>query len=139
MQQKISNDDDVASNSIRYKTVACKFFGRTGSCRKGLNCTYAHGDHELRRPYRLLDEAHPSFAQDNHSNAIPSRRITQNSADRQQSSICLGNAQSDQQGCMAPLTTPLTENVKKQILCISDLFKLGRDSEALLQFKINFL
>jgi hypothetical protein len=48
MQQKISNDDDVASNSIRYKTVACKFFGRTGSCRKGLNCTYAHGDHELR-------------------------------------------------------------------------------------------
>jgi len=34
-----------------YKTQRCKFFDETGKCKFDKNCTYAHGDPELRNPY----------------------------------------------------------------------------------------
>ena len=34
-----------------YKTQRCKFFDQTGTCRFDKNCSYAHGDAELRNPY----------------------------------------------------------------------------------------
>ena len=33
-----------------YKTMKCKNFSSTGSCKYGTNCTFAHGDEELRKP-----------------------------------------------------------------------------------------
>ena len=34
-----------------YKTQVCRFFQEQGYCQYDRNCTYAHGDAELRRPY----------------------------------------------------------------------------------------
>ena len=33
------------------KTQLCKFWLQDGKCRFGKNCTFAHGEHELRKPY----------------------------------------------------------------------------------------
>jgi len=37
-----------------FKTQRCKYFDDTGNCRFGKNCSYAHGDAELRNPYDNL-------------------------------------------------------------------------------------
>lgn len=37
-----------------YKTQLCKFWVQEGKCRFNKNCSYAHGDHELRKPYEAL-------------------------------------------------------------------------------------
>lgn len=37
-----------------YKTQRCKYFDDTGNCKFGKNCSYAHGDAELRNPYDNL-------------------------------------------------------------------------------------
>lgn len=40
-----------------YKTQRCKYYDDTGNCKFGNNCTYAHGDPELRNPYDNLPVA----------------------------------------------------------------------------------
>jgi len=40
-----------------YKTELCRSFNRTGYCRYGLKCQFAHGIHELRPSPRLLNQA----------------------------------------------------------------------------------
>ena len=40
-----------------YKTQRCKYFDDTGNCKFGKNCSYAHGDAELRNPYDNLPMA----------------------------------------------------------------------------------
>ena len=37
-----------------FKTQKCKYFEQEKQCRFGKNCTYAHGDYELRAPYEEL-------------------------------------------------------------------------------------
>ena len=37
-----------------YKTVKCKFFENDGQCKFGRNCSFAHGDQDLRKPYDPL-------------------------------------------------------------------------------------
>ena len=37
-----------------YKTQRCKYFDEHGVCKFGKNCSYAHGDSELRNPYDNL-------------------------------------------------------------------------------------
>jgi hypothetical protein len=37
-----------------YKTQRCKYFDDTGNCKFGKNCSYAHGEAELRNPYDTL-------------------------------------------------------------------------------------
>ena len=37
-----------------YKTQRCKFFDESGSCKFGQNCSYAHGDFDLRNPYDTI-------------------------------------------------------------------------------------
>jgi hypothetical protein len=37
-----------------YKTQKCKYFDDTGNCKFGKNCSYAHGEQELRNPYDQL-------------------------------------------------------------------------------------
>ncbi len=44
-----------------YKTQRCKYFDDTGNCKFGKNCSYAHGDAELRNPYDTLSVAPPIF------------------------------------------------------------------------------
>ena len=44
-----------------YKTQRCKYFDDTGNCKFGKNCSYAHGDNELRNPYDTLQVAPPVF------------------------------------------------------------------------------
>ena len=45
-----------------YKTQRCKYFDENGVCKFGKNCSYAHGDQELRNPYDNLPVP-PMFAQ----------------------------------------------------------------------------
>jgi hypothetical protein len=51
-----------------YKTQRCKYFDDTGNCKFGKNCSYAHGDAELRNPYDNLPLAplipNPGFLPD---------------------------------------------------------------------------
>ena len=35
-----------------FKTRVCKYYKNNEACLFGKNCTFAHGDHELRKPYR---------------------------------------------------------------------------------------
>ena len=35
-------------NPVKYKTQWCKFFNTTNGCEKGVDCTYAHYEHEFR-------------------------------------------------------------------------------------------
>ena len=44
-----------------YKTQRCKYFDDNGVCKFGKNCSYAHGDNELRNPYDNLPVP-PMFA-----------------------------------------------------------------------------
>lgn len=37
-----------------YKTQLCNFWEKGGKCKFGKNCSYAHGEHELRKPYEAL-------------------------------------------------------------------------------------
>ena len=37
-----------------WKTQRCKFFDENHNCKFGKNCSYAHGDAELRNPYDNL-------------------------------------------------------------------------------------
>jgi len=37
-----------------YKTQLCKFWEKEGKCKFNKNCSYAHGDYELRKPYEAL-------------------------------------------------------------------------------------
>ena len=37
-----------------HKTQRCKYFDDTGNCKFGKNCSYAHGEAELRNPYDAL-------------------------------------------------------------------------------------
>lgn len=37
-----------------YKTQVCKYFEQEKQCQYGRNCTYAHGEDELRKPYEEL-------------------------------------------------------------------------------------
>ena len=37
-----------------FKTQRCKFFDKEGKCKYGKNCSFAHGDNELRKPYDAL-------------------------------------------------------------------------------------
>ncbi len=37
-----------------HKTQRCKYFDDTGNCKFGKNCSYAHGEQELRNPYDAL-------------------------------------------------------------------------------------
>lgn len=39
-----------------YKTQRCKYFDQEGSCKFGKNCSYAHGDFEVRNPYDFINE-----------------------------------------------------------------------------------
>lgn len=34
-----------------YKTQLCSFWVKGGKCKFSKNCSYAHGEHELRKPY----------------------------------------------------------------------------------------
>ena len=34
-----------------YKTQLCRFFEKEGTCKYGKNCSFAHSDKELRKPY----------------------------------------------------------------------------------------
>lgn len=47
-----------------YKTQQCKFWEKEGKCKFNKNCSYAHGDHELRKPYEAIpQEASKNFQQ----------------------------------------------------------------------------
>lgn len=46
MQYKLMN---IPYNN--YKTQKCKYFEQEKMCRFGKNCTYAHGQVDLRQPY----------------------------------------------------------------------------------------
>jgi hypothetical protein len=46
-----------AIDSRLYKTELCRSFNRTGYCRYGLRCQFAHGIHELRPSPRLINAA----------------------------------------------------------------------------------
>lgn len=37
-----------------YKTQLCKFWEKEGKCKFNKNCSYAHGEAELRKPYEAL-------------------------------------------------------------------------------------
>ena len=54
-----------------YKTQVCKYYQENGQCHFGRNCTYAHGDIEMRQPYQELPP-----------DALPSLEITNPSAFR---------------------------------------------------------
>ena len=54
-----------------YKTQVCKYFAENQTCHFGKNCTYAHGDAELRKPYEELPQ-----------DALPTLEITNPNAFR---------------------------------------------------------
>lgn len=39
-----------------YKTQRCKYFDQEGQCKFGKNCSYAHGEDELRNPYDFVTQ-----------------------------------------------------------------------------------
>ena len=39
-----------------YKTQICKFFQLEGKCKFGNNCSFAHGEDQLRKPYEPLPQ-----------------------------------------------------------------------------------
>eukprot|EP00475_Leptophrys_vorax_P011258 TRINITY_DN1777_c0_g1_i1.p1 TRINITY_DN1777_c0_g1~~TRINITY_DN1777_c0_g1_i1.p1 ORF type:complete len:582 (-),score=144.25 TRINITY_DN1777_c0_g1_i1:73-1818(-) len=57
-QDDVNNDSDKRSPDPKlYKTELCRSFNRTGYCRYGLKCQFAHGIHELRPSPRLFNAA----------------------------------------------------------------------------------
>ena len=38
-----------------YKTVKCTLYEKTGACKFGTNCKFAHGEHEMRNPHDPLN------------------------------------------------------------------------------------
>lgn len=38
-----------------YKTQRCKYFDQEAQCKFGKNCSYAHGDADLRNPYENVN------------------------------------------------------------------------------------
>jgi hypothetical protein len=40
-----------------YKTQRCKYFDEQGQCKFGKNCSYAHGEEELRNPYDFVSQS----------------------------------------------------------------------------------
>lgn len=54
-----SGPASTGSGRGKFKTTKCKNFDE-GSCRYGSNCTYAHGDQELRRYHSDSHNAHSS-------------------------------------------------------------------------------
>jgi hypothetical protein len=40
------------SRGPRYRTSLCRYYRRRGGCRNGVNCTFAHGNHDLRQSFR---------------------------------------------------------------------------------------
>jgi hypothetical protein len=51
-----------------FKTQLCKFWEKEGKCKFNKNCSYAHGDHELRKPYDTVAKEQASFS---NKNALP--------------------------------------------------------------------
>ena len=49
-----------------YKTQMCKYFVQEGVCKFGNNCSYSHGQNELRNPY---DNLPISIVSSNHATA----------------------------------------------------------------------
>jgi len=41
-----------------YKTQRCKYYEAEGQCKFGKNCSYAHGENDLRSPYEALKALH---------------------------------------------------------------------------------
>ena len=44
------------------KTMLCKFWLKEGKCKFNKNCTFAHGEHELRKPYEAMPLKPPGDA-----------------------------------------------------------------------------
>ena len=42
------------------KTQLCRFWEKDRKCKYGKNCSYAHGDFELRKPYQALPKEIPA-------------------------------------------------------------------------------
>ena len=62
-----------------YKTQQCTFWIQEGKCKFGKNCSYAHGEQELRKPYdELPKDANPTVVNRNQVN--PSDRYNDHSS-----------------------------------------------------------
>jgi len=78
-QQKLKEEEDLErQKSHKYKMAMCEFW-QSKRCRKGDNCTWAHGEHELRQP-QYDDQAGSLFG-------IPAAGTSGASADKD-SSTC---------------------------------------------------
>ena len=45
-----------------HKTQKCKYFEQEGQCKFGKNCSYAHGETEIRNPYDFAAQAQAASA-----------------------------------------------------------------------------
>ena len=97
-----------------YKTQVCKYYAENQQCHFGKNCTYAHGDAELRKPYEELPP-----------DAVPSLEMTNPSAFR------LLNAQMT---ANQPKVTPINSQdlqMKQKIQEISSYFQDDQKDQGL--------
>ena len=105
-----------------FKTQVCRFFEQEKQCHFGKNCTYAHGREELRQLYEEL----PTNASLDIKNPR-AFQLLETQVQAVQPHFVLEEENQKE-----------VQRVKRQILNISDLFKTGREYEAMQVLKTLF-
>ena len=57
----MSKNNNSQKNSLNYKIVRCKNWEKEGNCKYGIQCTFAHGDSELRNKNDNLYQMQPGM------------------------------------------------------------------------------
>ena len=61
LNQNILNMNNPQNNYLNYKIVKCKNWDKDGTCKYGNQCTFAHGEEELRNKADNLYQFNPSM------------------------------------------------------------------------------
>ena len=97
-----------------YKTRVCRFYQESGQCTYGKNCTYAHGEQELRKPYEQLSKEVSTSYKLCYPNAFKKQE-----AEVKKSTLSFA------------LVNKRDEQTRQQVEYVSKLFHSGCDEDAI--------
>ena len=61
LQNSMNKINNSQKNALNYKIVRCKNWEKDGNCKYGVQCTFAHGDTELRNKNDNLYQMQPGM------------------------------------------------------------------------------
>ena len=61
LQNSVNKINNSQKNALNYKIVRCKNWEKDGNCKYGVQCTFAHGDTELRNKNDNLYQMQPGM------------------------------------------------------------------------------